>query len=68
MRPSRRSKTTIKKEPNRLNALLGAGRAAERLGDKAKAKAYYQKVASLAKDADPIRPELAAARKYAVED
>ena len=59
---------TIKKEPNRLNALLGAGRAAERLGDKAKAKAYYQKVASLAKDAEPIRPELAAARKYAVED
>jgi tetratricopeptide (TPR) repeat protein len=59
---------TIKKEPNRLNALVGAGQASERLGDKTKAKEYYEKVASLAKYADPVRPELVAARKYVGEN
>ena len=35
---------TIKKEPNRFNAIAGAAKAAERLGDQAKAKDYYQKL------------------------
>src|SRR5215468_253782 len=34
---------TIKKEPNRLNAFVGAAKAAAALGDKDKAMAYYQK-------------------------
>ena len=33
---------TLKKEPNRLGAYVGAAKAAEKSGDKAKARAYYQ--------------------------
>ena len=55
---------TIKKEPNRFNAIAGAAKAAERLGDKAKAKDYYQKLTTLAGNADTVRPDLAAARAF----
>jgi tetratricopeptide (TPR) repeat protein len=54
---------TLKKEPNRFNAIVGAARAAERLDDKAKAKNYYQKLTTLASNADTVRPDVAAARK-----
>ena len=60
--------TTVKKEPNRFNAFAGAAQASERLGDKAKAKDYYQKLAALANNADTVRPELAAARKFVAEN
>ena len=60
--------TTVKKEPNRFNAFAGAAQASERLGDKAKAKDYYQKLAALASKADTVRPELAAARKFVAEN
>src|SRR5262245_13671072 len=59
---------TIKKEPNRFNAFAGAAQASQRLGDKAKTKDYYQKLAALANDADTVRPDLAAARKFLVEN
>jgi hypothetical protein len=55
---------TIKKEPNRFNAIAGAARASETLGEKAKARDYYQKLATLGSEADSARPELAAARKF----
>ena len=55
---------TIKKEPNRFNAIAGAAKASASLGDKVKAKDHYQNLATLGSDADPIRPELAAARKF----
>src|SRR5262249_17973251 len=55
---------TLKKEPNRFNATAGAAIAAQRLGDKAKAKAYFQKLTALASDADTVRPELKAAREF----
>jgi tetratricopeptide (TPR) repeat protein len=54
---------TIKKEPNRFNAFAGAAKAAEMLGDKEKARDYYQKLLTLA-SADGDRPELSAARNY----
>jgi tetratricopeptide (TPR) repeat protein len=54
---------TIRKEPNRFNAFSGAAKAAEILGDKAKAKDHYQKLLTLA-SADGSRPELSAARDY----
>ena len=54
----------IEKAPNRLNALLGAAKAADMLGDKEKAKAYYQKLAALTSSADANRPDLVAARAY----
>jgi tetratricopeptide (TPR) repeat protein len=55
---------TIKKEPNRFNAIAGAAKAAERLGDQAKARDYYQKLTTLAGNADTVRPDLAAARAF----
>jgi tetratricopeptide (TPR) repeat protein len=55
---------TISKEPNRFNAIAGAAAAAERLGDKAKAKQYYQQLTTIAGNADTARPQLAAARAF----
>jgi len=56
--------STQQKEPNRYHGYAGAAQAAERLGDKAKAKSNYQKLIALAGIADASRPELSAARKY----
>jgi len=55
---------TLKKEPNRLGATLGAARAAERAGNAAKARAHYAAAIALTESADPVRPEIAAARAY----
>jgi tetratricopeptide (TPR) repeat protein len=55
---------TIRKEPSRLNAFLGAAKAAAATGDKDKAKAYYQKLGALAESPDAGRPDLAGAREY----
>jgi tetratricopeptide (TPR) repeat protein len=55
---------TIKKEPNRFNAFAGAAKAADRLGDKAKAKDFSQKLAALGNSPDAVRPDIAAAREY----
>jgi tetratricopeptide (TPR) repeat protein len=55
---------TIQKEPNRLNAIAGAAKAADLLGDKAKAKNYYQKLTTIAGNADSVRPDLTAARAF----
>ena len=53
------------REPNRFRGYLGAARAAEMAGDRAKAAAYYQKLVALAKDADTARPELVSAKTLA---
>ena len=50
---------TLKKEPNRLGAYVGAAKAAEKAGDKAKAREYYKKVVAIAGDADKTRTEVA---------
>ena len=55
---------TLKKEPNRFDAIAGAAKAAERLDDQAKAKDYYKQVTTLAGNADTVRPDLAAARAF----
>jgi tetratricopeptide (TPR) repeat protein len=55
---------SAQREPNRFRGIYGAARAAEALGDKAKAAAYYAKLLALAKDADSPRPELARARDF----
>ena len=55
---------TINKEPSRFNAVAGAARAAEGLGNQAKARDYYQKLTTLAGNADTVRPDLAAARAF----
>ncbi len=55
---------TKAKEPNRYHGYAGAAAAAEKLGDKVKAKENYQKLVALTATADAERPELAAARKF----
>jgi len=54
---------TKAKEPNRFRGFLGAAQAAEKLGDKAKAKENYEKLGALV-DEKTDRPQVAAARKY----
>src|SRR5215475_2648343 len=53
---------TLKKEPNRLAAYVGAANAAEKSGDSAKAREYYGKVLAIANNADATRAEIANAR------
>jgi tetratricopeptide (TPR) repeat protein len=55
---------TLKKEPNRLGATLGAAKAAERAGDQAKATLHYAAAVVLTESADPVRPEIAEARAF----
>jgi tetratricopeptide (TPR) repeat protein len=51
-------------DPNRLNGLWGAGRAAEQAGDAAKAKLYYGQLVTLAQTADTPLPAVTHAKKY----
>lgn len=53
---------TLKKEPHRLGATLGAAKAAEKGGDSAKAQQYYAAAVALTENADPVRPQIAEAR------
>ena len=55
---------TLKKESNRLGAMIGAAKAAEKSGDLPKARLYYAKVVAQAEGADPIRTEIASARAF----
>ncbi len=55
---------TMSKEPNRFNGYVGAAKAAQALGDTAKAKATYEKLVALAAGTDSGRPTLAAARAF----
>src|ERR1700730_9994702 len=55
---------TLKKEPNRLGAYVGAAKAAEKSGESARAQEYYGKVVAIADDADDSRTEVADARAF----
>jgi tetratricopeptide (TPR) repeat protein len=59
---------TLAKEPRRLGATLGAAKAAEKAGDSAKAKQRYAEAVELADAADPVRPEIAAARAFVAKN
>ena len=57
---------TLKHEPNRFRALLGASRAAAKAGDSAKARTYADALVKVCERADsPGRPELVSARREA---
>ena len=56
--------TSLRNNPNRYRSFAGAAKAAQRAGDRAQAKNYYEKLVSLAANADAARPELLAAKKY----
>jgi hypothetical protein len=55
---------TLKKEPNRLGAYVGAAAAAAKAGDVAKARDYYKQVVAVASEADATRTEVADARAF----
>ena len=55
---------TLKKEPNRLGAYVGAAKAAEKSGDSNKARAYYEKIVAIAGGADKARTDVADARAH----
>ena len=55
---------TKAKEPNRYHGFAGAALAADKLGDKAKAKDNYQKLVALTATSESDRPEIAVARKF----
>ena len=55
------------KEPNRFQDYAGAAQAAEKLGDKAKAKDNYQKLVAMVSDGSD-RPEVRAARQYLAQN
>ncbi len=54
---------SISKEPNRFRGLYGAGLAAERAGDRARARVHYEKLASVCAQSDGNRAELARVRQ-----
>jgi tetratricopeptide (TPR) repeat protein len=49
---------SLGKEPNRFRGLYGAAQAAERAGDKARARVHYEKLASMTAGGQSTRPEL----------
>ena len=53
---------TLKKEPNRLGALVGAAQAAAKAGGTAKVREYSKKIVAMAGGADKTRTEIADAR------
>ncbi|MEA2649425.1 MAG: hypothetical protein QOG61_1860 [Candidatus Binataceae bacterium] len=55
---------TMAKEPTRFNGFVGAAKAAQALGDTAKATAVYEKLVALAIAADDDRPALAEAKAF----
>lgn len=54
---------SIGKEPNRFRGLYGAAIAAERSGDKARARVHYEKLASVTAGSQGSRPELMRVRE-----
>src|SRR6266581_989716 len=52
--------------PNRLRAFYGAAKAANAAGDSTKARDYFEKVAALARNADPERVEVQEAKAFLI--
>ncbi|HEY6241155.1 MAG TPA: hypothetical protein VIW78_09980, partial [Burkholderiales bacterium] len=49
---------------NRLRGFYGAAKAARTAGEPVKARAYFEKLAALGKNADPERAELREAKAF----
>ena len=59
---------TLRKEPHRLGATLGAAKAAEKAGDVVRARQHYTEAVALAEGADPVRPDIAHARAFVAKN
>jgi hypothetical protein len=55
---------TLKKEPHRLGATLGAAKAAQKAGNGEKARQYFTDAVALTEGTQTARPEVAEARAY----
>jgi hypothetical protein len=55
---------SLEAAPNRFRSFYGAGQAAERTGNRVRARVYYEKLAALGVRADTERPELQAAKAF----
>jgi uncharacterized membrane-anchored protein len=53
-----------KVDPNRLHGLVGAARAADRAGDRTKARRYAEQLANLTRTGDTERPEVVQAKAF----
>jgi tetratricopeptide (TPR) repeat protein len=56
--------TSLRSAPNRFNGLYGAARAARLAMDEKTARSYYQKLVTLTRRADTVRPEMEEARAF----
>jgi hypothetical protein len=56
--------TSLRNNPNRYRSFAGAAKAAERTGDRAQARSYYERLVALAARADGARPDLVTAKQY----
>jgi tetratricopeptide (TPR) repeat protein len=54
---------SLAKEPNRFRGLYGAALAAERSGDRVRARAHYEKLAAMTAQSNSTRPELGRLRQ-----
>jgi len=55
---------SLKRDPNRLRTLFGAGKAAQASGDREAAVGYYERVSALGARGDGTRPEFVHAREF----
>jgi len=60
----REYEAVLKIAPRRFNATAGAAKAADKAGDRSRARAYAMQLLEIAKDAEASRPELTWARGY----
>jgi tetratricopeptide (TPR) repeat protein len=54
----------LAKEPNRYHGLAGAAKAAEAVGERARARSYYERLLAMTSGGNATRPELVAARSF----
>jgi predicted Zn-dependent protease len=57
---------SLNETPNRLRGFYGAAQAAERAGDRGKARGYYARLVALSADTDSPRPEFTQAKAFVV--
>jgi tetratricopeptide (TPR) repeat protein len=60
----REFEASLQNVPNRLRSFQGAAKAAERVGEPQKVKAFYEQLVALCRQADTERPELMEAKAF----
>jgi Tfp pilus assembly protein PilF len=56
--------SSLRNNPNRYRSFAGAAKAAERIGDRAQVKRYYERLVALTGNAETVRPDALTARQY----